>query len=286
MKKTFISVLIVFNTLCSIFAQEKNTDSSVLMSPYLGQQPPGETPIKFALGLVSTKMNTDFSSCFSPNGKEFYFTRRKPEGANQLLFTEMVNNKWTEPEIVSFVKNYDASEANISPDGKYIFFGSRELDTSNSTVWFSERRDLGWGEPKRLLEGMMYATLSLKNKLYYTDKSGGSISNAVLMSARFEAGALSDIKEVSIGNESGIGRAHPFISPDESYLIFDQMGELFVTFLENDGAWSPSKKLNPEINTSSYEFAPQVSPDGKYLFFTRDDNIYWVSAKIIEDLKP
>ncbi len=56
--------------------------------------------------------------------------------------------------------------------------------------------------------------------------------------------------------------------------------------------------LNPEI------FAPGIvstkhkehstlafSPDGKYLFFTRYDenwneDIYWVDAKIIEDLKP
>ena len=36
---------------------------------------------------------------------------------------------------------------------------------------------------------------------------------------------------------------------------------------------------------------PGMSPDGKYLFFTRYDknwneDIYWVDAKIIEELKP
>ena len=119
-----------------------------------------------------------------------------------------------------------------------------------------------------------------------SDKSGGNISTALLMSARFEAGELINIKEVSIGNESKIGGAHPFISPDESFLIFDKIGDMYITFLDNEGAWSPSKKLNHEINTSAYEFAPYVTPDGKYFFFTRDDNIYWVDAKILDDLKP
>jgi hypothetical protein len=29
-----------------------------------------------------------------------------------------------------------------------------------------------------------------------------------------------------------------------------------------------------------------LSPDGKYLFFSAGGDIYWVSAKIIEDLRP
>jgi Tol biopolymer transport system component len=59
------------------------------------------------------------------------------------------------------------------------------------------------------------------------------------------------------------------------------MGDLYVAFRANDGTWSSSKKLNNEINTSAFEFAPNVSPDGKYLFFTRDDTIYWVGIGVL-----
>ena len=274
----------LFIPLCSIFAQEKNSDSLILKGPYLGQKPPGETPEIFAPGLISTEENTDFSSSFSPDGTEFYFTRRKPKGVNQLLYSKMENNIWSTPMIVTFVNHYHTSEASISPDGKFIFFGSRELESSNGTVWYSERIKSVWGKPKQLLENMMYATLSLNNQLYYTDKSGGNISTAFLMSAKFEKGELKDLKEVSINNESGTGRAHPFISPDESFLIFDQRGDLYITFSGKDGEWSPSRKLNSEINTGAFEFAPHVTPDGRYLFFTREDNIYWVDAKILDDL--
>jgi len=104
--------------------------------------------------------------------------------------------------------------------------------------------------------------------------------------AKFQNGALTEISEITIANENKYGRAHPFIAPDESYLIFDQMGELFITFKKDNGEWSSSIKLNNEINTSEFEFAPHVTPDGKYLFFTREDNIYWVNIKVIDVLKP
>ena len=48
--------------------------------------------------------------------------------------------------------------------------------------------------------------------------------------------------------------------------------------------------LSKNINSKFTDTWPRVSPDGKYLFFTssRKGNmdIYWVSEKIIEKLKP
>lgn len=35
-----------------------------------------------------------------------------------------------------------------------------------------------------------------------------------------------------------------------------------------------------------WEAAVTFSPDGKYLFFHRNNDIYWVDAEIIDDLKP
>ncbi len=48
--------------------------------------------------------------------------------------------------------------------------------------------------------------------------------------------------------------------------------------------------LGININTENRDFSPNVSPDGKYLFFVRDfggkeGNIYCVDAKIIEELQ-
>jgi hypothetical protein len=43
--------------------------------------------------------------------------------------------------------------------------------------------------------------------------------------------------------------------------------------------------MGNEINTTGYEFCPFVTDDGKYLFFSRDGDIYWVDAKVIDGLR-
>ena len=123
MTKVSTAVLVLCATLSPVCAQDSTSDFPVLEGPYLGQEPPGKTPELFAPGIVSTEQNTDFSASFSPDGTEFYFSRREPEGTNQLLFSRLKNKAWTKPRVVSFVKHHDASEASVSPDGKYILFG-------------------------------------------------------------------------------------------------------------------------------------------------------------------
>ena len=91
-------------------------------------------------------------------------------------------------------------------------------------------------------------------------------------------------------NFSGKWRAHPYIAPDESYIIFDaettdipENGDLFISF-NNNGTWSKARSLGPKINTEMSETTATVSPDGKYLFFNRgvekiakDGSTYWES---------
>jgi len=48
-------------------------------------------------------------------------------------------------------------------------------------------------------------------------------------------------------------------------------GDLYVSSLVGD-KWTVAKSLGNKVNTSDHEFTPIVSPDGKYLFFTRVEN--------------
>ena len=78
----------------------------VLKGLYLGQKPPGITPIMFAPGIISTTSH-EFSTCFSPDGKEIYYARRIPELRDQavIMVSKLVNGSWTEPTIAPFVNN-------------------------------------------------------------------------------------------------------------------------------------------------------------------------------------
>jgi hypothetical protein len=104
---------------------------------------------------------------------------------------------------------------------------------------------------------------------------------------------------------SGKYIAHPFIAPDESYLMWDAEKEggdtpdIYISFRQKDGSWGEAINMGDEINTPLYEQRPKVTPDGKYLFFWKGDvkaredgsryvvgSPYWVDAKIIETLRP
>jgi hypothetical protein len=63
-----------------------------------------------------------------------------------------------------------------------------------------------------------------------------------------------------------------------------------VSFRNEDESWSKPQKFGSNFNTNQNELAAFVTRDGKYLFFSRmspgKGDIYWVSAKIIEELRP
>ena len=88
------------------------------------------------------------------------------------------------------------------------------------------------------------------------------------------------------------GSAHPFVSPDESVLLFDHYvgpsgtnGDLYVSFRRVDGSWSPAQAVE-EINTDVTEMAASLSPDGSILFFARGLRIHWVDASILDAYRP
>ena len=64
---------------------------------YLGQETPGMKPEIFAPGLVSTKDHKEFSCTFSPDGKEFYFSRD-----DHIMVCRLEKGRWTAPEPASF----------------------------------------------------------------------------------------------------------------------------------------------------------------------------------------
>jgi len=68
------------------------------------------------------------------------------------------------------------------------------------------------------------------------------------------------------------------------------MGDIYISFRDSEGNWTDPVNLGEDVNSDRQERFPSVSPDGKYLLFTRwvvrgNEDVMWVSAKIIDDLK-
>jgi hypothetical protein len=81
-----------------------------------------------------------------------------------------------------------------------------------------------------------------------------------------------------------IDGSHPYIAPDESFLLFSAPApgrrdtDLYVSH-RLEGSWSTPEPLPEHINTTGIESNPFVSPDGRYLFFIRHYDVYWINLK-------
>jgi predicted alpha/beta superfamily hydrolase len=272
------------------------------------QAPTDTTPLVFAPDIVSIDGHASASITFSPDMTELFFNHRKI-GDNYNIYTmKLADGKWSKPKPAPFSmnkKNLDF-HPRYTPKGNRLYFGStRPLDgthiTSNTRgrlhQWYVEKQSDGdWGEP--ILMGqpfvdiyIMGAVPSEKGNLYFTSGERVGADDEGIYYAINQNGKYASIEKMGdVINTNGRFIAHPYIAPDESYLIYDSEkatesnnGDLFISFNQN-GTWTESYSLGAKINTKLSEGAATVSPDGRYLFFSRseekvreDESTYWVS---------
>jgi glyoxylase-like metal-dependent hydrolase (beta-lactamase superfamily II) len=268
-----------------------------LQGAYLGQEPPGLAPRVFAPGVISTAGYLEFAITFSPDGKEIFFTRRKdPGGSNTLMVMRQGKQGWTAPEEAAFAKGYPSDEPHITPDGRKLYFGCFRQPPGETkprfAIWVTEETNGEWGEA-RLHGSGMYVSSSRDGDLYMTDISGAAGEGIIRYP--HQAGAYGKAEWLGGGVNSPKPGAHAFIAPDESFIVFDSYlrpggqggeGDLWVCFRNKDGNWGEAFNLGNAVNTPGTNFCPSLSPDGKYLFFCSFRDIYWVSAEVIERLRP
>ncbi|MBG6129007.1 hypothetical protein IWQ47_000301 [Aquimarina sp. EL_43] len=101
-------------------------------------------------------------------------------------------------------------------------------------------------------------------------------------------------KAITLGDSINTSNyeADVFVDPEETYVIFCARrpeglgrGDLYISFKNTDGTWTKSINMGEKINTKNHELCPFVSKDGKYFFYTSNQDIYWVSTKIIDALR-
>ncbi|HUU04347.1 MAG TPA: hypothetical protein VMZ49_00580 [Patescibacteria group bacterium] len=266
-----------------------------LTGPYLGQKPPGMVPEQFGVGIIDRDERI-FAIAFSPDGRECFYT--KSFKTNAIMTARETDGRWTEPKIADFSGKAFDFEPHITIDGKKLIFGSmRHLPGAGGKdelhQWQLEKTADGWSEPKPLgppfSDGFcMYVSVTENGNMYYTGEDG-------IYMSKFLDGKYSSPEKLGDAVNHLQYAAHPFIAPDESYLMFDAQpqegnAELFISFRNVDGTWAIPQKLDSRFNTDQEELCAFMSRDDKYLFFSRlaagKGDIFWVSAKIIDELRP
>ena len=286
-----------------IFTSYTQTEKNFLdtKDAYFGQTPPGLIPEVFAPEIINHLAHS--SPTFTPDGKKIYWSTVSGNNeTRKIYYVKFENDKWSKPMIANFSGNYHDDQPFISYDGEKLYFASKRPKTKNGNeeidIWISDKTEQGWAEPKTInnLIGLWTPTVTRNGTIYFLEVIEGT---RVICRAEIINGEYSEIECLNeYINKKGSLNWCPFIAPDESYLIFSSdregqfgSGDLYISFKNRNDEWQEAINMGNTVNTDKQERFPGVSPDGKYLFFTRwhsspyYHDIYWVSSSIIEKLK-
>lgn len=289
MKHVCVLVISVLVTLVISNKSFSQNTLSVNKDPYLGQKPPGKVAEPIAPDIFPPK-GWELGKIHDKDMEEFYFTPsiETPFEPTVIVFRKE-NNAWKKHNFHAAVSGND----NILYDeAKYI-----------------ERTKTGWSKIKSLGPmfdredwGIMRLSVSAKGTYVFDDAK----NNDVIRISRIKDGKRQKPKLLGKQINTGKWTAHPFIAPDESYLIWDSErdegfggADIYISFRQQDESWGAAINLGDKINSPLWENGAMVTPDGKYLLFGRsekkvskDGSTYWVSqqqwvdAQIIENLRP
>jgi Tol biopolymer transport system component len=256
-----------------------------LIAPVLAAQgAPDPLAPQLAGGPLSTQYD-ELNAAFTPDGRTVYFTRRIADRFGVILVAHRRGDGWSTPEVASFSGEYADFDPFITVDGRRLYWiSNRPVDGApriDFDIWMVEREGAGWGAPIHLeapinsADGEFYPTVAANGTLYFSSNRPGGSGRGDLYASRVENGRFT--APVSLGGvvNSAAFDGDPYIAPDESYLIFtgwgreggDPDGDLYIT-TKVDGAWTAPRALGHGINSPAQEYAPIVSPDGRWLYFS------------------
>jgi ankyrin repeat protein len=232
---------------------EKGADKSdirfpILEGDYLGQKPPGDKAELFGLGIVSSIWGLHSTAIFSPDGNEVYWAPMvefpgEIYSQGGLLMMKRVNGRWTAPVWAPF--SGPKSEDDVpffSPDGKRIYFISR-----------------------RPLPG---ETQMGSEKIWAADRTAAGWSEPRPLD--------SNVNSMNMHWEFSLDRERNVYFAGQSPDSHGQSDIYFARF--KDGTYEKPVNLGEPISSPAEETSPFIAPDGSYLIFSRQYDI-WISFR-------
>ena len=294
MRKARSHVIVGFAVLmvCSVASAEP-----FAKGPYLGQTPPGPIAQVFAPGLICYAGQGQWESHghFSADGNTFCFARRR-----RVFITENTEHGWTAPKRIKSIP-YKIWSPCLSPDANSVYFMCRSNPSERVSLRRCMRTSQGWSLPQELgppfSDSGLGFSVAADNSIYFISDRKGPYRNRFWV-APFVGNTWSQVRNIPVemGNLHG---CCPGIAPDESFMVFYSIKpgaqggtetNLYLILREADGTWTKPRNMGPGINSGYYEYGARISPDKKYMFFTRSTgwnlalrrdkgDIYWVELK-------
>jgi hypothetical protein len=277
--------------LLTLTACGTGSGSGSLDGPFPGSRPPGDEPVLFAPGLVSTGL-TQRDAGVAPDGRSVVFSVAWG-GFAGLALTAYEEGAWQTPEILPFSRDpgYFNMEPAFAPDGDRIYFlSNRPADPAQAatfrrgawdhqTIWFSDRTTSGWSEPRPIgapVDGPDYEyfpSLARDGTLLYTRQVRGG-RPSLWLAAPDGQGGFREPAPVDAGWNREGSPYNACLHPDGDRIILCLQNEeriparYRVTFRGPDGAWSEPADLGDEVNRPGVAaMSSSFTSDGRWLLF-------------------
>lgn len=283
--------------------------ASVAVGPYLGQTPPGMTPVRFSVAGVAPDHSVPV---FAPDRVEVYWAQAdEPDGSRSIYRAYLSAQGWSAPAVVPFTRRWDGDCPVFAPDGRTLYFiSTRPLATEGGLrrerLWAVTRDAAGWSTPRvlpgEINDGHLHWSCSVDaegNVYFGADRGGGQGSDDIHVSRR-TGDRYQPALSLAPPLNTACHESTPFVAPDGSYLLFsrscfgpdtpDVPTGLLVSFRLADGAWSEPAPVPLAGIPAGAAVCPTVTHDDRFLFFLalgrNQRTLYWVDAAVIWNLDP
>ena len=277
---------------------------------YFAEKLPGNIPELFVPSLLQSDYH-EIDCLFSPNNRFFFFTRSKLDfSETKVFFLERENKVWKKPKSLDFPKQSYLSGVSFSYTQDRIYLNIFEkAEKPRMAIYYSDYTNNKWFDLSKLEiinsadSHTSYASISKNENLYFHSNREKGLGGFDLYFSEFKDGNYLPPKNLGEPVNSELNEFHPWINPNEEYLIYDiqkkpsNIGtqDLYISFKLKDNTWTPPENLGKEVNSEAAEFRARITPDGKYLLFSSNrtvdttkrgiQNLFWVATDFIKDIK-
>ena len=262
---------------------------------------------KLLEGIVSTDA-VEYGVAVSKSQDSIFFVRHngnwgsRDNPPSNIFLTTKTNGSWSTPVLASFSMNdYDDADVFIAADNSIFFTSNRPYQGKigvGSDIFQLVYSKGKWGDPKPLERNINSESMESspvtneKGDLYFSSTRKGGVGMGDIYIAKKTADG-SYVKPTLVSPVSTeYGEWNVFISPDDSYMIFEGSGRPgaksaygdFYYSKNNNGTWQEPKPLSI-LNTTGSELNIRLSPDSQEFYFasserleSRDVDIFTIPA--------
>jgi hypothetical protein len=205
------------------------------------------------------------------------------------------NNHWTSPDTASFSTTRSAEEAIYSPDGSRVYYYAYNPPNpvGGADLCYSVKNGSAWSEPVNLATPLNtpqdeYHPCVVADSSVYFENLAGKICYAKYQNGAYQPRVLMP----ALFNDPGMAWGNPYVSPDESYFIFNSSRpggfggtDLYISYKKTDGTWTNPKNLGNIINTITNECGSEITDDSLYMTYVSNNDVYWVGSGFIDSLR-